>query len=246
MYDSESRRFQLVKVQGKEAHEGGQIPTHRVRATTPPAHTTHTHTYVRTYILNDSTYGHRSPCRWRVTYISLCYAGQFRQTVVQGQGGRLYVFGGETSFPYMYHNSVAELTLHADLGSGGSQMLRGGGGVPPRPPPPPPPRPASARQRAAAAPPGAAPHASGLAVSHSCACIGSLCLRNCVHGASIGGGAGAGGGGVDAGAQGRVRPPHPPQVQGGGVAELRACVRACVPKWADSPEVRKTRINESW
>jgi hypothetical protein len=24
-------------------------------------------------------------------------------------------------------------------------------------------------------------------VSHSCACIGSLCLRNCVHGASIGG-----------------------------------------------------------
>jgi hypothetical protein len=30
-------------------------------------------------------------------------------------------------------------------------------------------------------------------VSHSCACIGSLCLRNCVHGASIGAGGGGGG-----------------------------------------------------
>jgi hypothetical protein len=28
-------------------------------------------------------------------------------------------------------------------------------------------------------------------VSHSCACIGSPCLRRCVHGASIGGGGGA-------------------------------------------------------
>jgi hypothetical protein len=28
------------------------------------------------------------------------------------------------------------------------------------------------------------------AVSHSCACIGSPCLRHCVHGASIGGGPG--------------------------------------------------------
>jgi hypothetical protein len=38
-------------------------------------------------------------------------------------------------------------------------------------------------------------------VSHSCACIGSPCLRNCVHGASIGGGAGyAGGAGGAAGA----------------------------------------------
>jgi hypothetical protein len=33
------------------------------------------------------------------------------------------------------------------------------------------------------------------AVRHSCACIGSPCLRKCVHGASIGGGGGGGGGG---------------------------------------------------
>jgi hypothetical protein len=31
------------------------------------------------------------------------------------------------------------------------------------------------------------------AVSHSCACIGSPCLRHCVHGASIGGGVGSAG-----------------------------------------------------
>eukprot|EP01047_Picozoa_sp_COSAG01_P033062 COSAG01_NODE_2417_length_7736_cov_7.862511_6_plen_121_part_00 len=30
--------------------------------------------------------------------------------------------------------------------------------------------------------------AAAAAVSHSCACIGSPCLRHCVHGASIGGG----------------------------------------------------------
>jgi hypothetical protein len=30
------------------------------------------------------------------------------------------------------------------------------------------------------------------AVSHSCACIGSPCLRRCVHGAPIGGGGGGG------------------------------------------------------
>jgi hypothetical protein len=34
------------------------------------------------------------------------------------------------------------------------------------------------------------------AVSRSCACIGSPCLRNCVHGASIGGGGGGGGWGI--------------------------------------------------
>jgi hypothetical protein len=33
--------------------------------------------------------------------------------------------------------------------------------------------------------------AAAVAVSRSCACIGSLCLRHCVHGASIGGGGGA-------------------------------------------------------
>jgi hypothetical protein len=32
-------------------------------------------------------------------------------------------------------------------------------------------------------------------VSRSCACIGSLCLRRCRHGASVGGGGGGGGGG---------------------------------------------------
>jgi hypothetical protein len=31
--------------------------------------------------------------------------------------------------------------------------------------------------------------AAAAAVSHSCACIGSPCLRDCVHGASIGGAA---------------------------------------------------------
>jgi hypothetical protein len=35
--------------------------------------------------------------------------------------------------------------------------------------------------------------ARAAAVSHSCACIGSPCLRHCVHGASIGGGGGGGG-----------------------------------------------------
>jgi hypothetical protein len=34
--------------------------------------------------------------------------------------------------------------------------------------------------------------AGDLLVSHSCACIGSPCLRHCVHGASIGGGGGGG------------------------------------------------------
>jgi hypothetical protein len=37
------------------------------------------------------------------------------------------------------------------------------------------------------------------AVSHSCACIGSPCLRCCGHGAPIGGGGGGGGGGTPAG-----------------------------------------------
>jgi SAM-dependent methyltransferase len=37
-------------------------------------------------------------------------------------------------------------------------------------------------------PPAAAAEAAVAAVSHSCACIGSPCLRPCVHGASIGGG----------------------------------------------------------
>jgi hypothetical protein len=50
----------------------------------------------------------------------------------------------------------------------------------------------------AAAPPslcaGAASEEARARVSHSCACNGSPCLRHCVHGASIGGGAGAGGG----------------------------------------------------
>eukprot|EP01049_Picozoa_sp_SAG25_P007205 SAG25_NODE_574_length_6809_cov_44.177943_7_plen_580_part_01 len=36
------------------------------------------------------------------------------------------------------------------------------------------------------------------AVSHSCACIGSPCLRHCVHGASIGGGGGGGDGLLEA------------------------------------------------
>jgi hypothetical protein len=35
--------------------------------------------------------------------------------------------------------------------------------------------------------------AAAARVSHSCACNGSLCLRHCVHGASIGGGGGGGG-----------------------------------------------------
>jgi hypothetical protein len=39
---------------------------------------------------------------------------------------------------------------------------------------------------AAAAAAAAAASAGGAAVSHSCACIGSPCLRHCVHGASIG------------------------------------------------------------
>eukprot|EP01046_Picozoa_sp_COSAG06_P067823 COSAG06_NODE_17756_length_923_cov_0.759709_1_plen_129_part_10 len=34
--------------------------------------------------------------------------------------------------------------------------------------------------------------AAAAAVSHLCACIGSPCLRQCVHGASIGGGGGGG------------------------------------------------------
>jgi hypothetical protein len=45
-------------------------------------------------------------------------------------------------------------------------------------------------------------------VSHSCACIGSLCLRNCVHGASIGHGAAA--------------PPRRPAAQVGPVRHARA------------------------
>jgi hypothetical protein len=38
----------------------------------------------------------------------------------------------------------------------------------------------------------AAAEAAAAAVSHSCACIGSPCLRHCVHGAPIGGGGGGG------------------------------------------------------
>jgi hypothetical protein len=40
------------------------------------------------------------------------------------------------------------------------------------------------------------------AVSHSCACIGSPCLRHCVHGDPIGGQAAGGGGGTGRGAGG--------------------------------------------
>eukprot|EP01049_Picozoa_sp_SAG25_P009057 SAG25_NODE_866_length_5015_cov_1.822213_3_plen_155_part_00 len=47
----------------------------------------------------------------------------------------------------------------------------------------------------------AEPKAAAAAVSRSCACIGSPCLRQCVHGASIGGG-----GGVTAGADARRGP----------------------------------------
>jgi hypothetical protein len=50
------------------------------------------------------------------------------------------------------------------------------------PPPPPPVRPA----RGGARPVSAA--AAAAAVSRSCACIGSPCLRHCVHGAPVGGG----------------------------------------------------------
>jgi hypothetical protein len=35
--------------------------------------------------------------------------------------------------------------------------------------------------------------AAAVAVSHSCACTESPCLRHCVHGAPIGGGGGGGG-----------------------------------------------------
>jgi monothiol glutaredoxin len=42
-------------------------------------------------------------------------------------------------------------------------------------------------------PGGAGGQAAALGVSHSCACIGSPCLRHCVHGASIGSGGGGGG-----------------------------------------------------
>eukprot|EP01047_Picozoa_sp_COSAG01_P051454 COSAG01_NODE_5312_length_4341_cov_18.144036_1_plen_164_part_10 len=59
--------------------------------------------------------------------------------------------------------------------------------------------------------------AAAAAVSHSCACIGSPCLRHCVHGASIGGG----GGGIargerEAGGGGAAAAPPPPRQAGGG------------------------------
>jgi hypothetical protein len=90
---------------------------------------------------------------------------RYRQTMVE-RSGKLYVFGGESYKPYMYHNSVIELPLTEHRGPSGVPMLRGGPppsraatavdaaapktGSPP-PPPPPPSRPAPAAKDGVAA-----------------------------------------------------------------------------------------------
>jgi hypothetical protein len=62
------------------------------------------------------------------------------------------------------------------------------------------------------------PAAAAAAVSHFCACIGSPCLRQCVHGAPIGGG--RGGGGVSGGRGAGAAAAH---AEPGGVAAAGGC-----------------------
>jgi hypothetical protein len=84
---------------------------------------------------------------------------------------------------------LRRLTLHAALATQASALAADHASAPLRRPP---------QQRGACAP--ACP---GPSVSRSCACIGSPCLRHCVHGAPIGGGGGgrpaASGAGASAG-----------------------------------------------
>lgn len=51
---------------------------------------------------------------------------RYRQSTVEYQG-RFYIFGGESYKPYMYHNSISELTMGEESGAvgGASSMLRG-------------------------------------------------------------------------------------------------------------------------
>jgi hypothetical protein len=75
-------------------------------------------------------------------------------------------------------------------GGSGRRGLAGGVGESGGPSPPPADDPSERHSALPRTPRGVARAA---AVSQSCACIGSLCLRQCVHGGSIGGGGGGGG-----------------------------------------------------